>query len=191
MKKLLGLLVAVMLFVVAGASAKCSGNCESTWIKLSLWPPLTVPCCDTVHGLDLSLVSSIVKETQGVQFSFVYAKTNEKMVGFQEGIVALSGSMTGVSGGVYDKVDGKATGWQSGIVAISGKVTGLQSGFYCKTDDVCGVQYGFVNNAKSVSGVQLGIVNITENMNGIQVGIANFIKNSKLPFMIIANAKFK
>jgi hypothetical protein len=31
---------------------------------------------------------------------------------------------------------------------------------------------------------------MAENMNGIQIGLLNFTKDSKLPVMIIANARF-
>jgi len=158
MKKLLGLVLVLMTFVVLSAHA-ASG---STPVKLSLFPPLTVPSNDTVHGLDFAIISSIIKETQGVQLAWIYAKSSDKVVGLQYALVTKTSAMTGA-----------------------------QLSFVGMADDVTGLQWGFYNCAKSVKGVQLGFINITENMQGIQIGLVNNIKNSKLPWMVIANAKFK
>ena len=158
MKKFLGLVLVLMSFAVIGAQAASS----ATPVKLSLFPPLTVPASKTVHGLDFAIISSIIDETQGVQLAWIYAKSANKVVGVQWALVTKTSAMTGVEMGLVDLAD-----------------------------NVTGLQYGFYNSAKSVTGVQLGFINITENMEGIQIGLVNNIKNSKLPWMVIANAKFK
>ena len=114
------------------------------------------------YGLDFSLISSIVDETQGVQLVWIYAKCNEKMVGVQYSLVCKTAKMTGVQLSFVGLVD----------------------------EDVTGIQWGFYNSAKKVTGLQLGFINVTEDMQGIQIGLVNHIKNSKLPWMVIANAKF-
>ncbi|MDR2251877.1 MAG: hypothetical protein LBD98_03525 [Endomicrobium sp.] len=105
---------------------------------------------------------------------------------------------------IYSQTD-DAKAWQTGIVTISKQFVGLQTGFLSMSEtfkgvsfgavnwnegEVTGFQWGFFNMAKSVSGLQLGVLNMTENMNGIQIEFLNVIKDSKLPVMIIANARF-
>ena len=158
MKKFISMVLVLMSFAVISAHAAGS----ATPIKLSIFPPLTVPSNKTVHGLDFSLISSIVDETQGVQLVWIYAKCNEKMVGVQYSLVCKTAKMTGVQLSFVGLVD----------------------------EDVTGIQWGFYNSAKKVTGLQLGFINVTEDMQGIQIGLVNHIKNSKLPWMVIANAKF-
>lgn len=190
MKKFLGLVLALLAFAVISASA----DGGSTWIKLSLWPPLTVPSNGVVHGVDIALISSIVDEMHGVQLDFIYAQSKGDMFGYQSGgFVAMAGTkMYGVQEAfAYAYAGEKMHGIQEAIYAKAGQASGIQDGIVAINDSIDGVQCGIWNQSKSVRGLQLGIVNITEDMQGIQIGLINNIKNSGLPWMIIANAKFK
>ncbi len=157
-----GTMKKIVSFVFILLSFAVVSSSAATPVRLSLIPSLAIPQDKTVHGLDFSLIYDSVHETQGVQLAWIYGNCENKMVGIQ---------------------------W--GLVVKTKQLTGLQDGFVCLSDDVKGVQWGFYNSAKNVSGLQLGFINVTENMNGIQIGLVNHIKNSKLPWMIIANAKFK
>lgn len=67
----------------------------------------------------------------------------------------------------------------------------MQYSVYNTTKEMDGVQLGIVNYAEKFSGFQFALVNYTVTMGkGLQIGVVNFIKNSKLPAMVIANAKF-
>jgi hypothetical protein len=165
MKKVLSVLCTVFAFAAV---------CLGTPIKLSLWDKIAVPNSDSVCGLEIG-IGTYTPNFRGVGWNIIYSQTDD------------------------------AKAWQAGIVTISKQFVGLQTGFLFMSEtfkgvsfgavnwnegEVTGVQWGFFNIAKSVSGLQLGFLNMTENMNGIQIGFLNFIKDSKLPVMIIANARF-
>ncbi len=158
MKKLFCVLT---ILVLSGVSAFCAQQ-GTTPVKLSLFPPISVPSYDTVHGLDFGLISSVVKETQGVQIGFIYLDSKERMYGYQHALISKTS---------------KLAGFQTGLIDLA--------------DEVRGVQWGFFNQARRVGGLQLGFVNICDDMNGLQIGLVNIIRNSSLPFMIIANARFE
>ena len=122
-------------FAAAVVVLSCAGMlfaADATPVKLSLFPPLTVPSQQTVHGLDLGIISSIVDEVQGVQLAYIYASTTKKMIGLQDGFVTIDG----------------------------GEVQGVQMGFYNSAEKMTGLQWGFINVAGTLKGVQIGLVNI-------------------------------
>lgn len=158
MKKIVGLVLVLMTFVALNAFA--AGDAAP--VKLSLFPKITVPQNNVVHGLDLGILATDLDEVQGVQLSFIYGAVENKMVGLQNTF----------------------------IFARATSMTGLQVAFVTKATTLTGVQYGFVNRAQEVTGVQLGFVNITEKMKGIQVGLVNVIKQGIVPAMVLVNASF-
>ncbi len=162
MKKFFGIVLVLMVFTAIGAKAEDVCKPCSTWVKLSILPPLSVPDKANVYGLDLSIISSIVTEVRGVQIAPVYGQCNSKVSGVQIGLINKTSALAGV---------------QLGPVHLA--------------DVAKGMQLGIINTATSVKGLQIGVINVTGDMQGIQVGLVNIIKNSKLPFMIVANAKFE
>lgn len=135
---------------------------NATPIKLSLWKKIATPKdANSVCGLEFG-VGDYTPELVGVSWNCIYSKTDS------------------------------AKGWQhGGIVTISKQFDGFQTGWINWNDgEVSGLQMGLFNISKSISGVQIGFLNMTESMNGIQIGLLNYIKESKVPVMIIANAKF-
>lgn len=104
---------------------------DTTPVKISLVPTVGIPSQETVHGLNLGLIGDNVTEVQGLQMSWIYSGTKEKMVGLQ-----------------------------TGFVVIGKEVTGVQYGFYNQADNMTGLQLGFINSTDYMSGVQIGLVNI-------------------------------
>jgi hypothetical protein len=156
MKKLAAI-VTVLLAVSAVAFAA-----DITPVKVSLFPKITVPAAETVHGLDLGLIATKVDEVQGVQLAWIYGAVQKKMVGVQFAF--------------YSEADTKFVGLQSGFIVVDKEAKGLT--------------YGFVNEADSFTGLQLGFVNIANKMKGIQLGVVNIIKTGPVPAMVFVNANF-
>jgi len=129
MKKVLVLVV--MAFAVMMFSTGSSFAAGATPVKLSLVPQICVPTAKVVHGLDLGIIGTESTEVQGVQLSWIYNKTDKKMVGLQ-----------------------------SALVDIGSEVVGVQYGFYNDAKNVTGAQLGFVNITERLNGIQLGLVNI-------------------------------
>ena len=131
MKKMVMLLVMVMAMAGAVSAFAAEG---STPVKVSLIPTVGVPAQEVVHGLDLGIIGDNVKEVQGLQLSWIYSGTKEKLVGAQ-----------------------------LGFVNIGNNVSGLQYGFYNQAENMKGLQFGFINSAVNMSGLQVGLVNLIKN----------------------------
>jgi hypothetical protein len=166
MKRLLSVFCLLYVFVTASLA--------QTPIKFSFWGDRAYPYDNSVHGLELG-IGTYTPELVGVGWNFIYAKTDNAK-GWQHGLLTISKQFTGA---------------QTGILNISETFEGFSwGGVNWNEGDVSGVQCGVFNIARSVKGAQIGFLNITENMHGIQLGFLNFIKTSKVPVMVIFNAKF-
>ena len=104
---------------------------EVTPIKVSIFPKLSIPASQTVHGLDLGLIATNVEEVQGLQLNWIYGGIDNKLVGAQ---------------------------W--GFVNKGNIVTGVQLGFYNGANKVTGIQLGWINVTETMEGIQLGLVNV-------------------------------
>ena len=107
---------------------------DVTPIKLSLFPKLSIPPAQVVHGWDIGLIASKPEEVKGLQSAWIYGGTSNNMVGLQ-----------------------------MGFVTSSKRVVGVQYGFVNLADDATGLQLGFVNVADKMKGVQIGLVNVIKN----------------------------
>jgi hypothetical protein len=167
MKKVLLAVCAVFLFVVL---------VNATPIKLSLWEKIATPKdANSVCGLEFG-VGDYTPELVGVSWNCIYSKTDSAK-GWQLGVIVT--------------ISKQFNGLQIGFLSISEAFKGASFGWINWNDgEVSGLQMGLFNISKSISGVQIGFLNMTESMNGIQIGLLNYIKESKVPVMIIANAKF-
>jgi len=147
--------------VVLLAGASASFAGESSFGKLSLFDEIAYPKVKTVNGVELGLIYSKTPQIRGLQWNFIYNKSEDLM------------------------------GVQMAFVNSADTAAGLQDGVVNITRDMKGVQFGFVNYAEKFSGFQLALVNYTVVMEkGLQIGLVNIIKNSKLPVMVIVNARF-
>jgi len=134
---------------------------DSSWGKLSLFDTAALPDVKTVKGIELGLVYSNTPDLTGFQFTFLYGRTEN------------------------------LTGIQMAFVANAKKASGIQLGAANMTSEMTGAQLAFINYAETFTGFQLGLVNYVKTMqSGLQIGFVNIITNSKLPAMVIANAKF-
>ncbi|MFA5778574.1 MAG: hypothetical protein WC947_00350 [Elusimicrobiota bacterium] len=129
MKKCAVVFLTAVMVGVGFMAAYAAG--DVTPVKVSLVPTVGIPSQETVHGLNLGLIGDNVKEVQGLQLSWIYSGTKEKMVGLQ-----------------------------AGFVDIGKEVTGVQYGFYNQADNMTGLQLGFINSTEYMNGVQIGLVNI-------------------------------
>jgi hypothetical protein len=109
-------------------------------------------------------------------------------IGIPEGDV-VHGLDLGIIADGVNEVQGLQLCWIYG--GTSEKLVGIGWSFVDLGKTVEGVQFGFYNSAENMTGLQWGFINVTNQMNGVQIGLLNFIRSSKLPFMVIANAKFK
>ena len=138
---------------------------------------------DTLHGLQLSLLSSVARqETKGVNIGMLSSLTRNKMYGLQ-------------TAGFVNGIDGEARGVQlSGISNAARSINGLQlSGMTNATaTPMRGVQIAGVTNvamgvkrgmqvagaanvcSSYMRGLQLGAYNYADTLNGSQVGLMNF-----------------
>ena len=133
---------------------------DTSWGKLSLFDTIAYPNVKTLKGVELGLIYSKTPEVRGLQWNLIYNKSED---------------MEGVQLAFVNSADAAA---------------GLQYGCVNLTKDMKGVQLGFVNVADKFSGFQFALVNYTKVMEkGLQLGLVNIIKNSKLPVMVVANAR--
>ncbi|HOX21923.1 MAG TPA: hypothetical protein PLL10_00550 [Elusimicrobiales bacterium] len=150
----------IAVAVILLSSASVSFAGDSSWVKLSLFDQIAYPNVKTVKGADLGLIYSNTPAVRGLQYNFIYAKTED------------------------------IEGVQLAFVNSADSAAGLQYGCVNLTKDMKGVQLGFVNVADKFSGFQFALVNYTKVMEkGLQIGLVNVIKNSKLPIMVVANAR--
>lgn len=132
-----------------------------TWGKLSLFDKIAYPAVNSVRGVELGLLYSNTQEFTGFQFTFIHGR---------------AANLEGV---------------QMAAVTLADKATAIQFGVGNIGKNMKGAQVGFVNYAEKLNGLQLGFINYTEVMStGLQIGLVNIIRNSKLPIMVIANARF-
>jgi hypothetical protein len=161
---------------------------NTTPIKLSLVPSISTPKKDIVEGLDLAVVSTKAKKVTGLQFSFIYAEIAEKSKGAQIAVYSETKDFDGAKAG-FISLSENVQGYNLGAICFTDDFKGCQTGLITSNNSIKGLQAGIVNVSENVTGVQIGMVNLCENMNGIQFGIFNVIRQSRLPFMVIINAK--
>jgi hypothetical protein len=121
-----GLALALVSLVLVNVQAA-----DSTPVKISLFPKLSVPQQQVVHGLDLGLIATNVQEVKGLQASWIFGGVDSDLVGVQ-----------------------------LGFVNKGNRVTGVQYGFYNGANNVTGVQLGFINVTETMKGIQVGLVNV-------------------------------
>ncbi|MCL2388773.1 MAG: hypothetical protein FWC85_00135 [Elusimicrobia bacterium] len=165
MKKVLLALFAVSVF--AGVSFA-----QASPIKLSLIGDIAVPNTQDVRGLGLGIVS-MTDNVVGLQWDWIFSSIGT-MQGVQVGLVSHSRDFTGV---------------QWSFVNFNNRAQGVMLGAVNYAEDMRILQWGFVNYARNMNGLQLGFINYAENMRGVQIGLVNIIRNSRLPVMVIANAR--
>jgi hypothetical protein len=135
-----------------------------------------------VSGVDLGIVNSTTGDFAGF--------------GWAPGANLVDGDAVGVQWSwLYSRTDGEFTGWQSGIVSRIGGLgsCGLQSGWVNLNEvDFTGAQIGLFNKAESLKGLQLGFVNWAERLDGgLQIGLVNYAANSDLYHILpIVNWQF-
>ncbi len=180
-------LVLAVLMSAWGASASFAA--DPTWIKASLYDKTAYPVVNAVHGLELGLVYSNTPQIAGVQFTLVCSRSLD-IQGVQFGVASVGDKVQGVQWSVVN-LNKELNGVQLGLINNGETAQGLQWGLININSNMNGVQLGWVNYSKTFQGFQLGFVNYVDKMtSGLQVGVLNIITESKLPFMVIANARF-
>lgn len=185
MKKLW--LIAAGVLMLSGSMAVAEE--QGTPCKVGLVPGVEAPQTSYVTGLDFGLLATKTQKIEGLQAAIFYAATTEKSAGVQVAIVNKSVDFDGVKYGFVNIVD-NMRGYSDGLVNLSNTFAGVQSGLFTKSRSMRGVQFGFVNVCDDMGGMQVGLVNYTRLMRGLQIGLVNIITESKLPVMIVANARF-
>lgn len=119
---------AIPIMVALLCCAGCADTDEDTTvIKLSLFPGLSVPSQRVVHGLDISFIGSDVDEVQGLQISG-FSCAAKKMVGWQEGAISTADILVGIQSAPFFNSAKSAKGVQVGVVNAAGSMTGVQFG---------------------------------------------------------------
>jgi hypothetical protein len=159
MKKIISLLmVCAILSIFAGQSF--AG--DTTPIKISLLPGVSLPASENVTGIDLGILGTKSTDVTGVQLSWF-----------------------------YNRIEGVLKGIQFSLVCSAEEGTGIQYSVVSLSNDFKGIQMGIYNRANNMAGLQWGLVNVCDTMQGVQFGLVNIIKESKfLPVMVILNASF-
>ncbi|MDD5208453.1 MAG: hypothetical protein PHV36_03640 [Elusimicrobiales bacterium] len=151
----------IIIAAVLTLSGVSASFAADTWGKVSLFDKAAYPQADSVRGIELGLIYSNTRNLTGIQWTFVFSRTSS------------------------------LEGLQMGLATSSDKASGIQWGALNMTKDMKGAQVGFVNYAEKFSGLQFGLVNYAAAMGkGLQLGLVNVIRNSTLPVMVIANARF-
>ena len=136
-----------------------------------------------VTGADLGIVNSTTGDSTGFAWG--------------PGVGLVDGDTVGVQWHwLYARTEGEFTGWQSTFVfsRIGGMgSSGLQTSPVNFVDaDFTGLQLGLFNRSGTVKGLQLGFVNWAETLDGgLQIGVVNYAGNSDIHrWMPLANWQF-
>jgi hypothetical protein len=110
------------------------------------WPGIDT----NVSGFRFNLLYGVSNEVRGVSLGLVNRSTGSfKGLEFG-GASIVDGDFSGLQWTwVYNKTSGIFVGWQSGLVNLSGTFTGIAMGGYNQADTGKGLQFGLVNNTKS------------------------------------------
>lgn len=157
-----------------------------------------------LRGVQLGFGGYVAGKVEGVQLNYVLSIARGDLYGWQDGLYASVGSLTGaqtgfvnhaarsVEGlqiGAVNVARGRAQGAEISAVNVMGSTNGAQIGLVNVTERFNrGASFGVVNYAPKAEGLQLGLVNVTENLHGIQIGAINVAKNGVLPVLPIMNA---
>jgi len=146
-----------------------------------------------VRGLQAAAVANVTYEDiYGLQIGSVNVNWGETFWGLEIGAVNYGVSLNGMQvSGLVGWNNSSVNGLQiASFNADQEDFTGASFGFINYAARLCGCQIGGINLADEATGCQIGLVNATDDMRGVQIGFINLICDSRLPIMVIANAKF-
>jgi len=172
MKKLLFVLAASLL--VTGSALAFDTTC----FQIGVWAPKVqiVPDTIDISGLKLNLPYGGNNNVTGLDLGFFSINDNTNA------ILQLN---------LFNRTDEDFLGFQVGLINLSGNSTGLNVGLLNSAESMSsGLTIGLVNTALEHRGVQIGLVNYTEFLTGFQIGIANIVTKSTVPFFPIINFCF-
>jgi hypothetical protein len=151
---------------------------------------------DTLHGMQLNLITSVSSMAKGVQLAGI-----SNMAGGLRGIqIAIFSniSLSPVSGVQLSPVANISRGIKngtqiSGLVNVcSGNMHGYQQSAYNYTDTLNGVQFGAINvcvNHKH--GMQIGFINCSRDTVANKIGLVNVNPNTKIDILTFAGTSCK
>jgi len=135
------------LFVITSLTISAAGlkAADAPFFQASLTPDIAIYSKTTeIRGLSLSVWGE--NPQQGFALGFVNGSSGESM-GFSWGLFNYDDTYTGVAWAVVNASNEKFVGWQEGVVNVAKEFHGLQWGVVNYAENLRGVQLGFVNVA--------------------------------------------
>ena len=145
------------------------------------------------YGLTVAPLATVIGgDSVALQAAFANVVWSDG-AGIQLGVINRDNAFAGIQfAGIINWNEMGSAGFEvSPINDNQAEFDGLAIGALINhTATMRGCQIGLFNTAYQATGYQLGIFNACDTMHGVQFGLVNIIADSKLPFMLIANASF-